>query len=284
MISSRVAIVPAALSLLLSSAAVPANAVAAAPDYIRTAYDGVIYEVTDDSAEPLSWEGWASRGFPGFQNADTLYYKVLSFKTVTAVTAFERAGLEVDHPLTFDEYRNAGYPVITEAAWGPDIEVYKWSTSSELFAQDSSEEVVKLTYGQWRDAEFPAYSTRDNRGFVRLSWDGSGGIAYMCNIGGGRGGRLTYEQWSSLGSPTPAAVTRTANDAVWKISQYGDTLSYVGAMNLDYRPGDSLSAPLSNRSLLYAEWVAMGAPVPLRALPDSAKQLSCSSQDPSPWS
>ncbi|WP_285135703.1 hypothetical protein [Microbacterium sp. lyk4-40-TSB-66] len=278
---TRISVTAACVAVAAMLAAPAAYAAPAAPDYVRTAYDGAIYEVTDDDARPLTFDEWAQLGFPAFDDAATVYQKVLSFPTVSAITFFERAGVELTQDVTWDEYRNAGFPAVLTAVWGPDISVHKWGTSDELIAEDAAGDVLKLTYPQWRDAGFPAFTVREGRGFVRLSWDGSGGIAYMCDTAAGKGGRLTYEQWTSLGSPTPLAVTRTANDSVFRRSPDHPSLAYLGAMT--YRYDDSVARWMGPRSLTYPEWVAMGSPTPLegtRVFPD----LFCGYSDPSAWS
>lgn len=271
---SRLVIFALVAAVLIVPTAAPASAAPQDPDYVRTAYDGTIFEVTDDDAVPLTFEDWSSRGFPAFTTASTRFEKVLTFPTVTAVTTFDRPGLYVAIDVTWDQYRAAGFPRIYGVAWAPDIEVHKWGTSPELLAQDPAGYIIKLTYAQWRDAGFPAFAAREGRGFVRLSWDASGGIAYMCDTASGRGGRLSYDQWTSLGSPTPLTVTRTANDLVWRITG-GPNLSYVGAMNLPYAPSGRLQAGISNRSLTYPEWLGMGSPAPLSRVPEASFDLAC---------
>ncbi|MCY1716569.1 hypothetical protein OVA26_06350 [Microbacterium sp. SL62] len=277
------------LSALAASAALAglfapaAHAAPNAPEYVRTAYDGTIFEVTDDGAVALDFAEWSARGFPTFVDAKTTYEKILSFPTVIAVSAFDRAGIQIMQDVDWNEYRAAGYPPVRTVAWGEGVSVHKWGTSAELLAEDHTGMVIKLTYGQWREAGYPSYQVRDGRGFVRLSWDAGGGIAYLCDTAAGKGGRVTYEQWTRAGSPTPMAVTRTANDAVWRIASRSSGLSYVGAMNLSYDPSSGLQPPLSNRGLSYPEWVAMGRPAPTTELPPAAWNLSCPAGSPGPW-
>lgn len=175
-----------------------------------------------------------------------------------------------------------GYPSIRSVRWGEGISVHKWGTSTQLLAQDAAGDVISLTYPQWRDAGFPSFEAREGRGFVRLSWDATGGIAYLCDTSTGHGGRLTYDQWRSLGFPTPYTVSRTANDSVWRILG-GAQLSYVGAMNLTYNPGGGLQPGLSNRAISSAEWQAMGSPAPVDRIPDSSADLRCADGAPTAW-
>lgn len=269
----------AAAALLTGVIAAPAYAEPAVPDYVRTTYDGTIYEVTDDDVVPLTFEEWSSLGFPGFSTASTSFEKVLTFPTVTAVTIFDRPGMYLEVDVTWDEFQAAGYPPVAVQPWGPDISVHKWGTSPELLAEDRAGDILKLTYDQWRGAGFPSFTAREGRGFVHLSWDATGGIAYMCDTGAGKGGRLTYEQWASLGSPTPLEVTRTANDTVRKFTR-SPSLTYVGAMN--YRWSPNLSPGLGYRTLTYPEWLGMGSPAPAdnsSAVPD----LACQPGSLLPW-
>ncbi|MFF8188121.1 hypothetical protein ACF044_12790 [Microbacterium sp. NPDC016588] len=264
----------------LASAAT-ASPAPAAPDYLRTAYDGTIFEVTDGDVVPLTFAEWSDRGFPAYRPAPTVFQKVLTFPTVTAITSFARAGVDLTADITWPEYQAAGYPAVRTAAWGSDISVHKWGTSPQLLAQDAAGDIISLTYAQWRAAGFPSFEAREGRGFVRLSWDATGGIAYLCSTATGQGGRLTYEQWRSLGSPTPYTVSRTANDTVWRIFG-GAQLSYVGAMNLSYTPGGGLQ-PLSNRALSFSEWQAMGSPAPVDRIPEASVNLTCGQGAPSAW-
>jgi hypothetical protein len=273
----------AATAAILLFSAPGAHAAPAAPDYVRTAYDGTIFEVTDTEATPLTYAEWSARGFPAYVSAQTEYRQILSFPTVTAVTSFDRAEIELSYDINWEEYRAAGYPAVRSVAWGEGVSVHKWGTSSELLATDHTGTVIKLSYSQWRDADFPSYQARDGRGFVRLAWDAGGGIAYLCDTSAGKGGRVTYDQWVAAGSPTPMSVTRTANDAVWRISAYGSGLSYVGPMNLEYDPSFRLQPPVSNRALSYTEWVAMGRPAPATQLAPASQNLSCQQGSLRPW-
>lgn len=281
---SRIPVIALTAALVGALGFAPAaQAASPAPDYVRTAYDGTIYEVTDDDVYPLTFDEWAELGFPAYSPADTIYQKVLTFPTVIAVTAFNRAGIALHTDVTWEEYQAVGYPVPRTKPWGPGIQVHKWGTSTQLLAQDAAGDVISLTYAQWRDAGFPAFEAREGRGFVRLSWDPTGGIAYLCNTATGQGGRLTYEQWASLGSPTPYVVTRTANDAVWRVVAGSPNLSYVGAMNLRYDPSAGLQPPLSNRTLTFGEWTAMGSPAPADSLPEASQNLLCPDGAPTAW-
>ncbi|WP_314451132.1 hypothetical protein [uncultured Microbacterium sp.] len=259
-----------------------AQAASLEPDYVRTSYDGTIYEVTDDDVVPLSFEKWSELGFPTFTAAPTVFQKVLTFPTVTATTEFARAEATISDAITWQEYQAAGFPAVGTLAWGPSISVYKWGTSQQLFAQDDAGDIIALTFSQWSGAGFPAFAAREGRGFVRLSWDTTGGIAYLCDTSTGHGGRLTYEQWTRLGSPTPYTVTRTANDTVWRIFG-GVQLSYVGAMNLVYDPNAGLEPGFSNRAIAFDEWRAMGSPAPENQIPAASSDLRCQPGASTPW-
>ncbi len=272
----------AAAALLTGAVAAPAYAEPAAPDYVRTTYDGTIYEVTDDDVVPLTFEEWSSLGFPGFSTASTSFEKVLTFPTVTAVTIFDRPGMYLEVDVTWEEFQAAGYPPVAVQPWGPDISVHKWGTSPELLAEDRAGDILKLTYDQWRGAGFPSFTALEGRGFVHLSWDASGGIAYMCDTGAGKGGRLTYEQWVSLGSPTPLNVTRTANDVVLRWFTGQAQLNYIGAMNFPYDPGAAVQLP-DVRPLTYGEWLGMGSPAPVDHISPASADHSCRSDSLLPW-
>ncbi len=259
--------------------------VAAAADigFQHTAYDGTIWEVSAEGVRPLSWEEWAGLGFPSFTPAQTDYLRAAPFDTVYAVTWFEQSGDEVTAVIDYQQFVDAGRPVPSVVPWIEEITVHKWDTGSELFAVDPTGSTARLTYAQWSAAEFPAATPRSNRGFVTMSWDRSGSIAYMCDIHAGRGNRLTYDQWRSLGSPTPMRVDRTAAEYLFKVAgSSSSAIYYSGPVVRTYNPG-TISPESSNRSLTYLEWGAMGYPAPLVTNLTYPENWWCSSSHPSPW-
>lgn len=280
---TRAAAVTAAAAMGLALGLVaPSAAIAADVSYERTAYDGTIWQVTPDGVHALSWTEWSDLGFPGFVAADTEYVRVAPFATVYAVTWFDLAQQEFTEPITYPEFRAAGQPRPQVVAWSDDIEVHKWPTSPELFAVDPTGSTVKLSYAQWSAAGFPGFVDRSNRGFVSMTWDGSGAIAYMCDIAAGRGGRLTYEQWLSHGSPTPTKVKRTNADFVYKLAgTSSSTIYYSGPVVRTYAP-ETLSSELPFRRLTYAEWQGMGQPAPLVTNTTYPENWFCSTAQPSP--
>lgn len=260
----------------------PAGAVAGT-EYLRTAYDGTIYEVTTSGVTPLTWEGWAERDFPAWRTAETVYHRTLTLPTVTALTAFPRARQELRRALTWSQYASVGFPAVWTAPWDESLTAYKWATGPEIFARDRQGDVIVLTALQWQAAGYPAFATRENRGFVRLSWDESGGIAYMCDLSGGRGARLTYNQWRSYGSPPPDVVVGTARDVLWRPDPRQSRLVYLGAMNMAYVP-DGNPPRLTLRELRYEEWRGMGSPAPAPEPSYSSVERYCGMGDPAPFS
>lgn len=200
--------------------------------------------------------------------------------TVYGVTTFP-GGDVVTEPITAAEYRAAKAPRVTKAAWvkAKGLKVVKWQTSCELIAVDPNRNTHKLTYAQWKAAGLPAYENRRNRGFIRMSWDRSGAIAYMCDVGGGFGGRITYAEWRALGAPTPQVVTRTRGDLVWKIPE-SELIDFGGPVTVSY-PAEKATGWL--RMLEYAEWVAMGAPKPVSTTEVYVDFGCYSGASPSPW-
>lgn len=250
--------------------------------YERTAYDGTIWEVKPEGVHALSYSEWEGLGFPSFSTADTSYVRAAPFQTVYAVTWFELAQAEWTEPIDYAQYVAAGMPRPSVEPWIEGIEVHKWPTASELFGTDPAGLTVKLTYAQWSAAGFPEYTTRVNRGFIAMTWDGSGDIAYMCDLAGGHGGKITYPEWVSFGMPTPYRTGRVANDWVYSYpfsGEMGNVLHYRGPVTVNYTAGDGLARALSLR-----EWQMMGSPQPNSRsgwssdMPDP----SCSSDTPSP--
>lgn len=237
-------------------------------DYVRTPYDGTIWEVGDGGAWPLTFERWRGLGYPAWVNSETEYVKVMDIPTVYAYTSFERANAVLNEPITYKQYRAAGGPRVSSVPWWDGITVHRWSTQPELFATDVTGYVKKLTYSEWRDAGFPEFATRSNRGFVRMAWDGSGAIAYMCDLSAGRGGKISYSDWITAGRPTPQTVSRTARDIVfqWNTPRHtaAGTLTYFGPIAMTYPlPAvGQVSEPNLGRDLTYPEWRGMGSPTP----------------------
>ncbi|MCK9913230.1 hypothetical protein MXD81_29025 [Microbacteriaceae bacterium K1510] len=259
--------------------------------YVRTAYDGVIYELNVGGSRALTWTDWESLGFPAFSDAETDYFKVLDLPTVYAYTYFESTDEEVLMSIDFNQWTSAGWPVPARLAWADWIIAYKWPTSPEIFATDFSGSVQKLTFSQWRDAAFPTFESRDNRGFVAMSWDKSGAIAYLCDARSGKGGRISYADWLAWGSPTPQVVTRTTNDHIvqWDVDLRRATgeIDYIGPASISYTravPFTPSPTDMFGRHLSFTEWSAMGSPAPARtaAFSPLVNDIYCGSADPSP--
>ena len=259
------------------------TAAAAEVTYEHTAYDGTIWEVSGEGVRPLSWEEWSALGFPSFTSAQTDYVRVAPFDTVYAVTWFEQSGDEIQTVIDYEQFLAAGQPNPEVVPWMEGITVHKWDTGSELFAVDPTGSTVRLTYAQWSAAGFPNPTARSNRGFVMMSWDRSGAIAYMCDLQAGRGNRLSYDQWRSLGSPTPMRVDRTAAEFVFKVAgSASSTIFYSGPVVRSYNPG-VIPTESPRRALTLQEWGAMGYPAPLVTNVTYSENWMCSSSQPSPW-
>jgi hypothetical protein len=256
---------------------------AAEVSYERTVYDGTIWEVSAEGARPLSWAEWSELGFPSFTAAQTDYVRAAPFDTVYAVTWFEQSGEEIQIDISYQQFLAAGQPVPIVIPWIEGIAVHQWDTGPELFAVDPTGSTVRLTYPQWSAAGFPSPTTRANRGFVTMSWDRTGAIAYMCDIQAGRGNRLTYDQWRSLGSPTPLRVERTAAEFLFKVAGSPmSTIYYSGPVVRTYNPG-AITSEASHRAVTYQEWGAMGYPAPIVTNLTYPENWWCSSSQPSPW-
>ncbi|MEI3866057.1 hypothetical protein V6S02_03045 [Microbacterium sp. CCNWLW134] len=273
----------AALSLVVFFPAGPASAEDSVA-YERTSYDGRIWSVTSSGAYPLSYEEWSGLGYPAYSQANTEYVKAAPFLTVYAVTWFELAQSELMEAINYSQFVAAGSPGPTIVPWIDGIEVHRWSTGPELFATDAAGLTVKLSYAQWSAASYPSFVSRENRGFVSMTWDSSGAIAYMCDVAAGRGGRLTYEQWVALGSPTPSRLTRTPADFLYQVAgSASPTIYYSGPIVRRYAPGQ-ITSEAPARALTYPEWRAMGSPPPLVTNITYPENWYCSNSDPPPFS
>lgn len=238
-----------------------AHAADDAVSYQRTAYDGTIWQVSETTLSPLTWDQWSALGFPDWVPASTEYLKVLDMPTVYAVTRLDGAddGTVVD-VITYPEYQQAGYPAVRSTPWMDGLTLKHWATSPDLIVTDPAGYSHTLTASEWQDAGFPPYIDKVDQGFVQMSWDGSGGIAYMCSLSAGKGGRLTYSQWVAAGSPTPSHMTRTPGDLVIQVPGRAPRIDYVGPMSRSYPR--TLGGQLRPLELTYAEWSAMGRPAP----------------------
>ena len=232
------------------------------PRYYRTAYDGSIWRVEGSDIRALSWQEWGDVGFPAWQPAPTDYVKYPWSSSISAVTFFGGdASRWVWKHLDYASWSAAGRPAPRAAGWIDGSSIHQWATGSELFLRDVGGVVHKLNYRQWQDTGFRGFERRANQGYVRLSWDSSGTIAFMCDISAGQGSRVDFSAWSGAGYPSPQATQRTARDLVWK-EDGAATIHYSGAV--------------IDTALSFSQWSAMGFPSPSNALGASVQPHTCS--------
>lgn len=230
----------------------PAGARSTGPQYYRTAYDGTIWRVLGTSIRALTWAEWQSAGFPAYRPAPTDYVKYPWSPSLSAVTFFGKdPSLWVWKPLTFAMWTSAGRPNPRAIGWLEGSKIHQWGTSDELFLTDPGGVVHKLSYPEWQATGRKGFSRHTNQGYVKLAWDGTGGIAFMCDLKAGKGNRIGFGTWVGSGAPTPRTVRRVAGDSV-----YWAGPSVPTGRPVNYA-GPSLKGQLS-----YPQYLAMGAPAP----------------------
>lgn len=234
---------------------------ASGPRYYRTAYDGSIWRVEGTSVKALSYQDWKAAGFPAWQNAPTDYVRYPWSSSISAVTFFGQNPAQwVWKHLDYSSWSAAGRPNPRTAGWIEGSSIHQWSTGSELFLRDIGGVVHRLDYREWQATGFRGYERKANQGFVKLSWDASGTVAFLCDIAGGKGTRVDYRSWAGEGAPSPLSVSRTPGDVVWRGS--GSQLHYWG--------------PVADLVLSYRQWQAMGSPAPSDATVAAARSATCS--------
>ena len=213
-----------------------------------TNYDGTIYEVTDaGAATAITYQEWRDDfGFRAPMPAPTDYVRYPWSPTLYAVTFWSTADSStwLWHPLAFAEWRRAGSPNARAAGYIAGSSFFKWFNSPELFVTAQDGVTHKLTGPEWRDSGYHSYETRTNQGYGKLWW-APGPIAYLSDLGNGYGTPISYQQWTSAGSPTPGSYTRFAGDQFYR-DACSSTVMYAG--------------PTMNRAVSYAEYQAAGSP------------------------
>jgi hypothetical protein len=262
-----------AAALAFAGATTPALA-AGSPQYLRLAYDGSIWEVSDDGIYELTWNDWADLGFPAWSNAPTDYVKYPWSPSISAVTYF---GSDPDEwlweHLDFGMWSAAGRPAPRNAGWIGGSSIHQWSTSPELFLTDPGGQVHKLSYAEWAATGFQAFEYIANQGFVTHWWDSTGSIALMCDVAMGRGRNVSFAEWSSAGYPTPQTVTRMPRDNVWWFGPRTPTSPIGGQIYYQSATGDV--------GLSFAQWKALGQPAPGSRVPNN--YYSCGSDWIETW-
>ena len=233
----------------------PADRPAAAAQtvkYYTTSYDGTVWAVTPTSIRSLSYTDWSTAGFPQPTPAPTDYVKYPWSPTVSAVTFFgQQRDRWIWTHISMSQWGRAGNPSPRHAGWIADSVFYKWETSPQIFVEDVGGVRHALSAREWADAGWEPFEVRNNQGFIKLSWDGA--IAFAHDLSAGKGGPITYSEWSSQGHPQPAIATRFPGDQLYRFS--GDpTIYYAG--------------PTVHRPISFAEWNTMGQPEPqVRGVP-----------------
>ncbi|WP_129339675.1 hypothetical protein [Cellulomonas endophytica] len=237
------------------ASAVPSAIPRALPDLWTLPYTSDLVWTDGRTLTPVTYEQWRSMGFDPPQRAHTSYRRFAWSATVYAVTEvwsfYWHRWVTASRALTAAEWARAGRPAPAPASGTepvPGMRTLSWSTSPELFAVEPDGRHHRLTFAEWQGLGAPD-PVASPGGFVRLSWDGTGGIGRQGTATDGSYQPLTYSEWVELGSPTPAVAARFPGDLVH---------ARVGGSDLHYR-GPSLS-----RRITYDEWRLLGSPEPMR--------------------
>lgn len=240
------ALVSAGVALGVAVAvAAPANA-AAADGYYKQPFDPTVWHVESGNARAITYDEWATAGFPTPAPSPTDYVKYPWSPTIYAVTFWGDPESTWDwDALTPTQWWASGSPAPRTAGWIVGSTYYQWGTSSELFVRGEDGVKHKLTYNEWAASGFRAFEWRSSQGFIKLSW--APNIVRITNLGTGDGYSIGYPEWSAEAFPTPQVVQRVVNDRFYKWGN-GPTIYYEGAA--------------FSRAITYAEWVGAGRPTP----------------------
>ncbi|WP_111767039.1 hypothetical protein [Nakamurella deserti] len=238
----------AATVATVGSVLVAAPASAAVAVY-QPAYTDDIYAVSDGTTTQLTLDEWLALGAPAPQPAPTVYVKYSWDDTVYAISTFT-PDAKIINSINSAEWARAGWPAPTVAGFIAGTLIYQWGSSPELFAafpsEDGSGSIHKLTYNQWAKTGFKTPELA-GPGFFTLAWVDTPGIAFQA-VDQQAAVEISYDEWSLLDFPTPAAVDRIAGDGFFQVAGSADIV-YSGPTLTDY-------------TLSYEEWEAAGFPQP----------------------
>lgn len=234
------------------------------PDgYYRIGYSGEIWYVDsgEDVAYALTYDEWASDGFPAWTPAPTDYVRYAWSTSISAVTFFgpDRDQWLWDH-VTLEEWNRAGRPAPRTAGWIEGSYWYQWGTSPQVLVEDAGGVNHVLSYAEWTSAGSPEFERRCNEGFVILAWMGTSQVFRLTvDSVGGQWPRLvrghhvaSYAEWQAEGFPEPFVTQRVPGDRLFTLN---------GGPEIRY------SLPQSGASfgqkLTLAQWQMMGSPRPV---------------------
>jgi hypothetical protein len=211
-----------------------------------------------------TYSEWQADGFPAPVPASATF----SGSTWSAVVYAEIDLPEypVSLPISYGEWQRAGSPRPTTNRLSSTASVYKWASSSEVFASRAvlsrsagrTESIDhKLTYDEYRHLGSPALAVQPGEGNVfydstyvrKLAWLPSIVIEDTKNA---QGELLSYTAWAAAAFPTPQVVKSFPGDRYCQAA---------GSPVITYR---GYAASDDGLQLSYAQWVAAGKPAPTR--------------------
>jgi hypothetical protein len=249
---SSAAILLATIVTTLFASAGPASA--ALPPGVtiyQPAYSDNIYPVLDGiTYDPLTYDEWASFGFPTPRSIASVYVKYSWAPTIYAITSFPDGPLQ--ESIGLEGWLRAGAPGPRTVGFIEGTHFYRWVTSPELFAFTEDDGIShKLSFIEWVASGYQTPETSTSQGFFRLSWSSSPGIVYQ-DLADDTVEPLTLENWVDEDYPTPLGVPRLTGDAFYTFNGSPD-IFYAGPT-------------LDETVITLDEWIAAGSPAPeLRA-------------------
>jgi hypothetical protein len=262
-------------ALLVGGAVAAAPAHASSDDPRTRSYHSVAFSddliLVDSNGNPeetittiATYSEWQADGFPTPVPASATFYGSTWSPVVYAEIALD--DYPVALPISFGEWQRAGSPRPITTQLSSTAGVYKWASSSEVFASIASLSRSagrtqftdhKLTYDEYRHLGSPALAEQPGEGNVfydssyvrKLSWLPSIVIEDTKN---GQGELLSYEAWAAAAYPTPQVVKSFPGDRFCQAP---------GSADITYR---GYAASDDGLKLSYSQWAAAGKPSPTR--------------------
>ncbi|WP_111766355.1 CAP domain-containing protein [Nakamurella deserti] len=130
----------------------------AGTSWAKNRYSNTIYAVNGTSRHGVSYDEWATAGFPSPGGTNTEYVKYPWADAVYAVT-FWPGTWEWDK-MDFAEWSRAGYPTPRTAGWIEGSTIWKYRNAAEIYITDPDGLQHALTYAEWAATNFMAPTVR----------------------------------------------------------------------------------------------------------------------------
>ncbi|WP_159085098.1 hypothetical protein [Planctomonas deserti] len=260
-----------AVATILTTTGLPAHAAEGSPSHTADAGPGdrVFYSVpfspdlyvVVENAAPApappariaSYIDWSAAGFPTPKPAEVVYKAYEWSDRVWGELRF--GGITYADDMDFDGWIKAGAPTPTRNTLIAGSVVLRYETGADLFVhnyRDSPDALDhKLTFGQWQRLGEPSYLMVNNQGYQKLSW--SPIITAMIDVKAAVGAPLTFEEWATLGFPSPQIITR------YPVENFCEV---IGSADIRYRTRAFHNVFPDGLILTLEQWRAAGSPPP----------------------